>query len=87
MAIYAMLMRPPEPGAIPRAWLKAVRADNGWLLDEKGEITHHFWGLVEYYGKLTAEETRHYDMRRVLGNVCIIREVREGMCLDDLYAT
>lgn len=88
MAIYAALMRPPEPGAIPREGRRACRFENGWLLNEEGQITHHFYGLVEYDRVLTREETDHYDLVRVERmNICLIRNIREGTSLDEIYSS
>lgn len=53
---YAMLMRPPYPGALPKDGLIEVDFNefklNGW----------HCWGTAVYGRELTEEEMLHYDM-------------------------
>lgn len=53
---YYMRMRPPTPGAMPREGLIEARGNEIW---RNGS---HYWGLVIYNRKLTAEEVNHYDL-------------------------
>lgn len=54
---YALLMRPPMPGAIPRQGLLEVKAING--ICPSG---HSAWGWAEYDRELTDEEIKHYEL-------------------------
>ena len=57
---YATLMRPPQPGAIPRQGILEVCARTG--IAPSG---HHAWGWVEYDRELTEEEVKHYDLEYI----------------------
>ena len=54
---YAMLMRPPAPGALPGKGLVHVDCNEGETL--KG---HHYWGIALYDRQLSKDEMEHYDM-------------------------
>lgn len=54
--VYGMRLRPPAPGAIPKADLNEVSFD---------EITtpdRHYWGTATYDRELTDEEVSEYEM-------------------------
>lgn len=54
---YACLMRPPAPGAVPRAGLVETKCIEG--ITPKG---HHAWGWTSYDHELTPEDIRHYEL-------------------------
>lgn len=56
--IYACLLRPPMPGAIPRDGLDFVDFRGG----ETRDSGHHHWGVAAYKRPLTEEEISHYDL-------------------------
>lgn len=58
--VYAMLERPPMPGAQPREGLLSINAFNGTAIIDGQE--RNIWGLVEYERKLSAYELEHYSM-------------------------
>lgn len=62
---YRCLMRPPDPGAIPKDGLSYVEYKEGWTL-----CGHHFWGTAVYTRKLTTEEIEHYDLEPTCFCVC-----------------
>lgn len=53
-----MLMRLPEPGAMPRDGLVSAEYKPGY----SRQTGHHYWGIVVYNRKLTDEEVYHYDL-------------------------
>ena len=57
---YAMLMRPPAPGALPWEGLVNVDMNEGEMVSG-----HHYWGIAVYDRNLTKEELEHYDMEEV----------------------
>ena len=54
---YALLMRPPAPGALPKEGLIHVS-----YLQGKTASGHYYWGSAEYNRRLTEEELKQYDM-------------------------
>lgn len=60
IARYAALMRPPEPGGIPREGLLQVK-----FIEGVAPSGHHAYGWAEYDRYLTNEELSHYDMEYV----------------------
>ena len=56
-ARYALLMRPPAPGAIPRDGLLEVGDDC-----EKAPSGHRAWGWAEYNRVLSEKEKEEYDL-------------------------
>ena len=66
---YALLMRPPQPGAIPREGLKEIKSIEGYA-----PSGHHAWGWAEYDRYLTDDEIKHYELEYV--HSC--RPIEEG---------
>jgi hypothetical protein len=62
MKRYATLMRPPQPGAIPRNGLQGIH--DGEFVTPSG---HHAWGWVEYNRQLTDEEISGYELEEITG--------------------
>lgn len=58
--VYAMLERPPMPGAQPREGLLSINAFDGTVVIDGQE--RNIWGLVEYDRKLSDYEREHYSM-------------------------
>lgn len=58
--IYAMLERPPGPGAQPRDGL--VEATEKACFVPCGPEHVHVWGFATYGRELTKEECDHYQM-------------------------
>ena len=54
---YALLMRPPAPGALPGNGLIHVS-----FMPGKTASGHHYWGIAHYDRQLTKDELEHYDM-------------------------
>lgn len=54
---YACLMRPPEPGAVPRDGLHRV-----CMAEMTAPSGHHAWGWAEYTRVLRPDEAKHYDL-------------------------
>lgn len=59
-ARYALLMRPPMPGAIPRDGLLETKCIEGYT-----PSGHHAWGWAEYNRFLTDDEIRQYELEYV----------------------
>lgn len=62
---YRCLMRPPEPGAIPKDGLGYVDWKEGYTLGG-----HHFWGTAVYNRKLTRDEIEQYELEETCFCVC-----------------
>jgi len=62
--VYKMILRPPDPGAVPREGLIRVDDVESW----KG--SRRYWGHAVYDRRLSREETEHYDME-------FCREIKE----------
>ena len=62
MARYATLMRPPQPGAIPRKGLVEIK--DGEFFTPSG---HHAWGWAEYNRSLTDDEIYEYELEDITG--------------------
>lgn len=58
--VYAMLERPPMPGAQPREGLLSINAFDGTAIIDGQE--RNIWGMVEYDRKLSEYEREHYSM-------------------------
>lgn len=58
--VYAMLERPPGPGAQPRDGL--VEASEKECFVPRGPVRVHVWGFATYSRILTKEECDHYQM-------------------------
>lgn len=59
--MYACLMRPPMPGAIPREGLDYVDFYEG----ETKDTHQHYWGAAAYTRELTKDEVAHYDLKLI----------------------
>ena len=57
---YATLMRPPSPGAFPRAGICEVSFDEG-----TAPSGHHYWGWCEYDRELSEKEIYDYELERI----------------------
>ena len=57
--IYAMLMRPPEPGALPKENLVEVNFERRVV---GGRQT---WGTAIYSKPITQKDELHYDMKLI----------------------
>lgn len=55
---YATLMRPAEPGAVPKEGLWAYEDARGYVLPGK----RHAWSIADYSRELTEEEIRDYEL-------------------------
>lgn len=56
---YRCLMRPPDPGAVPRDGLEYVDYKAGTTLGG-----HHFWGTAVYNRELTQQEIADYELEK-----------------------
>ena len=57
---YALLMRPPVPGAVPRDGLLETKEIEG-----TAPSGHHAWGWAEYNRFLSEREKADYDLEYV----------------------
>ena len=57
---YAMLMRPPGPGALPGRGLVRARGDHFYA-----PSGHFAWGWAEYGRELTDEEIADYELEEM----------------------
>ena len=57
---YALLMRPPGPGALPKRGL--ARTKGGHFTAPSG---HRAWGWAEYERPLTDEEITDYELEEI----------------------
>lgn len=57
---YAMLMRPPAPGAYPRAGIIGVD-----FMEGTAPSGHHHWGTCEYNRELTEDEIWSYELEQL----------------------
>lgn len=60
VARYALLMRPPMPGAMPREGLMECREISGTTPGG-----HHAWGWAEYNRRLTEKEISDYELEYI----------------------
>ena len=57
---YALLMRPPAPGAMPRDGLLEAKETEG-----TAPSGHHAWGWAEYNRLLSEKEKMDYDLEYI----------------------
>ena len=57
--VYLALMRPPMPGAVPRAGLIHCDCEEG--IAPSG---HHYWGRAVYDRELTEKEVYDYELEK-----------------------
>ena len=55
---YLLLMRPPQPGALPRDGLIYSEFKTGY----SRKTHHHYWGYAIYNRELTKEEIHQYEL-------------------------
>ena len=58
---YLLLMRPPQPGAMPKDGLIYPEFKTGY----SRKSHHHYWGFVVYSRELTKEEIFQYELEAV----------------------
>lgn len=63
---YALLMRPPAPGAMPREGLVEMKDIEG-----HAPSGHHAWGWIEYDRFLTDQEIRDYELEYIHSHASI----------------
>ena len=61
---YATLMRPPQPGAIPRIGLQEIHECEFFA-----PSGHHAWGWAEYNRRLTDEEISEYELEEIIEEI------------------